>query len=215
MLAPDAIAKLLGPYFGAPGGDFAGVERVDWPGVCGQLAVYLELILKWNARMNLTAIRGPEEIVRRHFGESLFVARHVGRCTTLLDFGSGAGFPGVPIQLMRPDLQVTLAESQGKKAAFLREVVRELGLRTEVFAGRVEAMPVERRFDVVAMRAVDKMGVAVRAAAARAAVRVVVVGTARSGLDLGESFEPARVMGLPEAEDGVVLIADRRILERV
>jgi 16S rRNA (guanine527-N7)-methyltransferase len=165
--------------------------------------------------MNLTAIRGPEEIVRRHFGESLFVARHVGRCTTLLDFGSGAGFPGVPIQLMRPDLQVTLAESQGKKAAFLREVVRELGLRTEVFAGRVEAMPVERRFDVVAMRAVDKMGVAVRAAAARAAVRVVVVGTARSGLDLGESFEPARVMGLPEAEDGVVLIADRRILEKV
>ena len=117
--------------------------------------------------------------------------------------------------MMRPDLQVTLAESQGKKAAFLREVVRELGLRTEVFAGRVEAMPVERRFDVVAMRAVDKMGVAVRAAAARAAVRVVVVGTARSGLDLGESFEPARVMGLPEAEDGVVLIADRRILERV
>jgi len=182
------------------------------PDVCGQLTVYLELILKWNARMNLTAIRGPEEIVRRHFGESLFVGRHVGQCATLLDFGSGAGFPGVPIQLMRPDLQVTLAESQGKKAAFLREAVREMGLRTEVWAGRVEAMPVRRRFDVVAMRAVDKMGAAVREAAARAVERVVVVGTMRSGLESGESFEAARAVGLPESKDGVLLIAERRIL---
>jgi len=214
MLAAGEIAKLLEPYVGAPEGDLAGMERVDWPGVCGQLAVFLELILKWNARTNLTAIRGPEEIVRRHFGESLFVGRHVGQCATLLDFGSGAGFPGVPIQLMRPDLQVTLAESQGKKAAFLREAVRELelGLRTEVWAGRVEAMPVGRRFDVVTMRAVDRMGVAVREAAVRAVERVVVVGTMRSGLELGESFEAARAVGLPESKDGVLLIAERRIL---
>src|SRR5277367_6238834 len=97
-----------------------------------QLSTYLDLLLKWNARTNLTAIRDPEEIVRRHFGESLFAARHIARSTqTLLDFGSGAGFPGLPIQLLRPKIAVTLAESQNKKATFLREAIRTLNLPTE------------------------------------------------------------------------------------
>ena len=130
-----------------------------------QLSQYLDLLLKWNARTNLTAIRDPEEIVRRHFGESLFaglqIAGRVAPGAGLLDFGSGAGFPGLPIQLLLPELHVTLAESQGKKAAFLREAVRTLGLTTEVWAGRVEAMPdvadVPRQFDVVTLRAVDNM----------------------------------------------------------
>src|SRR5208283_3454720 len=107
------------------------------------------------------AIRTPEEIVRRHFGESLFAGAHLdsrgGACRTLLDFGSGAGFPGVPVQLLRPEIQVALAESRSRKAAFLHEAVRTLGLTTEVWAGRVEDMPVARQFDVVAMRAVDDM----------------------------------------------------------
>ncbi len=130
-----------------------------------QLSVYLDLLVKWNARTNLTAIREPEEMVRRHFGESLFsgvqIAKRVGKDASLLDFGSGAGFPGLPIQLLLPTLRVTLAESQGKKASFLREAVRTLGLSTEVWPGRVEAMPeiagVPRQFDVVALRAVDNM----------------------------------------------------------
>src|ERR1700728_2858710 len=88
-----------------------------------QLSTYLDLLLKWNARTNLTAVRDPQEIVRRHFGESLFAGRHVGTPATLLDLGSGAGFPGIPIALLRPEIAVTLAESQHKKAAFLREVV--------------------------------------------------------------------------------------------
>ncbi len=119
------------------------------------LSRYLDLLLRWNARMNLTAIRDPEEMVRRHFGESLFVARHLPPCETLLDLGSGAGFPGVPVQLLLPDLAVTLAESQSKKASFLREVVRTLALPSEVWGGRVEAMPEKRLFNVVTMRAVD------------------------------------------------------------
>ncbi len=119
------------------------------------LSVYLDVLLKWNAHMNLSAIRDPEEIVRRHFGESLFVARHLPLCETLLDFGSGAGFPGVPIQLALPHLSVTLGEAQNRKASFLREVVRSLSLPTEVWGLRVEAMPSDRKFDVVAMRAVD------------------------------------------------------------
>lgn len=135
----------------------------------GQLSTYLELLIKWNARTNLTSIREPEEMVRRHFGESLFAGLQVGSRleagAALLDFGSGAGFPGLPIQLLWPELRITLAESQGKKASFLREVVRTLGLKTEVWAGRVEDLPMvgggvrgdARRFDAVTLRAVDNM----------------------------------------------------------
>ncbi len=145
VLSPEEIGVLLGSFYPAP------AQRL-----LEQLAGYLELLLKWNARTNLTAIRDPEEIVRRHFGESLFLAAHLPESGSLLDLGSGAGFPGLPVQLARPALLVTLAESQHKKAAFLREVVRTLGLPTEVWGDRVENLPAERRFDVVALRAVDR-----------------------------------------------------------
>jgi 16S rRNA (guanine527-N7)-methyltransferase len=135
-----------------------------------QFEVYLELLMKWNARMNLTAARKPEEIVRRHFVESIFAAQQVPKhVKTLLDFGSGAGFPGIPIAICRPKIGVTLAESQGKKAAFLREAVRTLGLKAEVWAGRVEEMATERVFDAVTLRAVDKMGAACKAGTNRLA----------------------------------------------
>ncbi len=126
-----------------------------------QLSLYLELLLKWNVRTNLTSIRDPEEIIRRHFGESLFTARWlpVG-AKTLLDLGSGAGFPGIPIQLALPGLRVTLAESQHKKAAFLREAVRVLGIPTVVWGDRAENLASGSLFDVVALRAVDNPGLA-------------------------------------------------------
>ena len=131
---------------------------------------YLALILKWNARINLTATREPEEILRRHFAESIFAAGQLPKKTkTLLDFGSGAGFPGIPIAVCRPEIGVTLAESQGKKAAFLHEAVRTLGLKAEVWTDRVEAMPADRVFDAVTLRAVDKMAAACRTAAERLA----------------------------------------------
>lgn len=156
ILPEDRIVRLLQPY--------VGTIPVP-PALYGQLSAYLDLLMKWNARTNLTAIREPEEMVRRHFGESLFagiqVADRVGQEASILDFGSGAGFPGLPIQLLLPNLRVTLAESQGKKASFLREVVRTLALTTEVWANRVEAMPdvagQQRQFDVVTLRAVDNM----------------------------------------------------------
>jgi 16S rRNA (guanine527-N7)-methyltransferase len=217
MLTAGAIAGLLKPYVSsdriaagaaAEIGDLVGI---DWPSVYDGLAVYLELLLKWNARMNLTAIREPEEIVRRHFGESLFAGGYVGRGATLLDFGSGAGFPGVPVQLMRPDVQVTLAESQGKKTAFLREVVRALGLRSEVWAERVEAMPAERQFDVVAMRAVDKMEAAVREGVARARARMLILGTLER-MDypaVQAGFTRVEEVRLPESQGGILLVAQR------
>jgi len=165
-LSESRIAELVGPY----------LEEAAVPaGMYGQLSVYLDLLVKWNARTNLTAIREPEEMVRRHFGESLFAGVQVGgrvaQDASLLDFGSGAGFPGLPIQLLLPELRVTLAESQGKKASFLREAARTLELATEVWAGRVEAMPevagMPRRFDVVTLRAVDNMEQAIAEARRR------------------------------------------------
>lgn len=120
--------------------------------------IYLDLLLKWNAKISLTAIRDPEEIVRRHFGESLFVAQQVpSDATTLADFGSGAGFPGLPIAMLRAQLQVTLIESQQRKVAFLREAIRELQLtNVQVHAGRGE--DVSTLSQIVTMRAVEKFG---------------------------------------------------------
>jgi 16S rRNA (guanine527-N7)-methyltransferase len=168
-------------------------------GLYGQLLVYLELLTKWNARTNLTAIREPEEMVRRHFGESLFAGVHLsprlGKGASLLDFGSGAGFPGLPIQLLRPDLKVTLAESQGKKATFLREAIRLLGLQTEVWAGRVEAMAEASgppMFDAVALRAVDQMGKALAEARRRLKPRGVLVALTTK---LGTTGEAIRLPG--------------------
>jgi len=125
---------------------------------------YLSLILRWNARVNLTAVRDEEGILSRHFIESIACARALpGGIGTLLDFGSGAGLPGIPIALCRPEIAVTLAESQGKKAAFLNEAVRVLGLAAKVHSGRAETLGT--KFDCVTLRAVDRMELAVQAAA--------------------------------------------------
>lgn len=175
-----------------------------------QLTTYLELLLKWNARTNLTAIRDPEQIVRRHFGESLFAAQHLGTCETLLDFGSGAGFPGLPIQLLYPKIRVTLAESQNKKATFLREVIRTLGVKTEVWAGRVEAMPASVRFDVVTLRAVDNMDAAITAASVRASRQLLVLATSRSLPARFADLTIASTIALPGTKDQQLVSLDRK-----
>jgi 16S rRNA (guanine527-N7)-methyltransferase len=136
--------------------------------LAAQFGAYAALLVRWNARMNLTAVRDEEGILRRHFLESIVCARALpAGISTLLDFGSGAGFPGLPIALCRGEIAVTLAESQGKKAAFLREVVRTLGLGVKIHAGRGESLA--EAFDCVTLRAVDRMGEAIRAASGKVA----------------------------------------------
>jgi 16S rRNA (guanine527-N7)-methyltransferase len=206
-LTPEAIASLLTPYL---------ASEPD-PALCTQLSTYLDLLLRWNARTNLTAIRSPEEIIRRHFGESLFAAQSLftaqplgpslGASSTLLDFGSGAGFPGLPIQLLRPDLAVTLAESQNKKAAFLREAIRTLNLNTEVWPSRVESMPAQRQFDVVTLRAVDRMEEALASAAPRARHRLVLFTTTTPTLP--EDFRTSALIAIPNSSAQHLLLCDR------
>jgi 16S rRNA (guanine527-N7)-methyltransferase len=129
----------------------------------GKLEAYLDLLVRWNTRMNLTAVRDTAGVLSRHFLESIECARLLPTgIATLLDFGSGAGFPGIPIALCRPEIAVTLAESQGKKAAFLQEAVRTLGISTIVHSARAELL--QKQFDCVTLRAVDRMPRAVNAA---------------------------------------------------
>ncbi len=139
------------------------------PALANSLASYLQLLYAWNRRMNLTAVRDPREMAALHLPECLLAAQLLpAGPATVLDYGSGAGLPGIPAAALRHDLTFTLAESQAKKAAFLREALRHIPLRnTSVWAGRVESMEPERRFDAVMLRAVDRMAQALQGAAAR------------------------------------------------
>jgi 16S rRNA (guanine527-N7)-methyltransferase len=206
MASLDAarIAALVAPYVAAQGMEPPAA-------IYDQLAAYLDLLLRWNARTNLTAVREPERIVERHFGESLFAGCRLEplleRGSSLLDFGSGAGFPGLPIQLLLPGVRVTLAESQGKKAAFLREAVRVLGLSTEVWARRVESMPSDRRFDSVTLRAVDDMERAREAAWGRVGAGGWMVSLEGTGSD---SAEPG-VWAIPGSERRVLRLRQKPV----
>ncbi len=188
--------------------EHAGVPALP-PGAYERFAAYLDLLLRWNARLNLTAIRTPEGILERHFAECAFAAHQLpSGVSTLLDFGSGAGFPGIPIAICRPEIQVTLAESQQKKAAFLREAARVLEIPLEIYSGRVEGMPPGRTFDCVAMRAVDKMPAAVQAARSRAD-RLLFLMLARRDApayrELAPEFDWLEPISLPGAGNSIVL----------
>jgi 16S rRNA (guanine527-N7)-methyltransferase len=152
------IEVRLGERLGEAGLNVLQVEQNE------QLISYLLLIVRWSARTNLTGVRDVEGILQRHIVESVACAQALPLgIATLLDFGSGAGFPGIPIAICRPDIAVTLAESQNKKAAFLREAIRVTGITSSVFSGRAET--VSSQFDCVTLRAVDRMESAVASAA--------------------------------------------------
>jgi 16S rRNA (guanine527-N7)-methyltransferase len=124
-----------------------------------QIQRYIEILLAWNEKVNLTAIRDPLEILYRHFCESMYASAAVpvenGR---LADVGSGGGFPGLPLKIIRPNLQVFLVESSIKKVTFLAEVIRELGLKdTQVLARCYEELGEEvAPLDYVCSRALGE-----------------------------------------------------------
>jgi len=120
---------------------------------------YVSLLLKWNRSVSLTTVTEPAEIVRRHFGESMYATKvlPVENCR-LADVGTGAGFPGMALKIARPDLHLVLIESNKKKCTFLHEVVRTLGLtNVEILPERFESiLPESLKFDIVTSRAVGE-----------------------------------------------------------
>ncbi len=133
----------------------AGLDQLGLPAsLAGPLADYMRLLLLWNGTYNLTAIREPDEIVAKHLLDCLAMVPFVDG-DSLVDVGSGAGFPGIPLALAVPGLQVALVETAGKKARFLREAVRRLGLgeRAVVHAARAEQVPDQRKFALLTARA--------------------------------------------------------------
>jgi 16S rRNA (guanine527-N7)-methyltransferase len=189
----------------------AGVKPLSQE-LADRFTVYLALLVKWNSKLNLTAIRTEDEILRRHFAECIFAAQQLPpEVETLLDFGSGAGLPGIPISLCRPNIRVTLAESQSKKCAFLRECVRTLELSATVSCGRGEE--ISESFDVVALRAVDKMAEAVQHAALRVAAGGILLLMTTEAHSFGSAlpgFELSPAIRIPTSEQEVLLIGRRK-----
>jgi 16S rRNA (guanine527-N7)-methyltransferase len=143
------LTALLEPYLATP----LSANQI------AQVSAYLDLLLRWNARTNLTSVRDPEKIVTRHFGESFFLA---SKCVAAgantgaaLDIGSGAGFPAIPLKIAYPELDLTLVEAHHTKAVFLREVLRALKLKAEVRNARAESLP-EAIADLITFRAVER-----------------------------------------------------------
>ena len=187
----------------------------------GRLQLYLDLLLRWNARMNLTAVRDPEQIVTRHFGESLFAAQVLlseregtAQSRNLADVGSGAGFPGIPMKLFAPQLELTLIESNNKKATFLREVIRALELdHAEVFCGRAEHWG--KTADLVTLRAVEQFERVLPAAAelvTPAGKLCLLIGarqlTAAREL-LGADWSWRKPIAVPQSAERVVFVGSR------
>jgi 16S rRNA (guanine527-N7)-methyltransferase len=224
------IAELLRPFL-SPTPDICHSETDrrsgEEPAVLSstqldRISMYVDMLMRWNARMNLTAIRDQEEIVTRHFGESLFAARCLfpGAPTSdavtggvrVADLGSGAGFPGIPIKLWAPGIQLTLIESNHKKATFLREVCRALTL-TDVDIRDVRGEEVAQTYDLVTLRAVEKFADTLRIAAGLMSPEGrVALQIGSSQVDLARSILPTMAWKLalpvPLSQSRVLLIGD-------
>jgi len=191
------------------------------PALSAPLLAYLGLLARWNRTYNLTAVRDPREMVARHLLDSLAMAPFLddlaARNGSLADLGTGAGLPGIPLAIARPGLRVALVESNGKKARFLREAVRQLGLgNVQVAESRIEAFDAPGRFDAITARALatlplilDLGGHLLAPGGRLLAMKGVVPDEEIAALPPGwrvESVQPLTVPGL-DAERHLVVVA--------
>lgn len=190
------------------------------PALASPLLAYLALLARWNQTYNLTAVRDPREMLARHLLDSLAmhdaVADLAARGGRLADLGTGPGLPGIPLAIALPGLQVTLVESNGKKARFLREAVRQLGLANATVAeSRIEALALPGQFDAITARALAtlplilELGGHLLAPGGRLlAMKGVVPQDEIAALPAGwrvEAIQPLRVPGL-DAERHLVIV---------
>ena len=144
---PALVRELIDKYIPEASGESAE-----------KLVRYYEMLIEWNNRMNLTAITDPEGVVLRHFADSLIGAELITEGASCIDVGTGAGFPGLPLKIMRPDIELTLLDSLNKRISFLDEVAKELGIDCELVHARAEDggrnPRFRERFDFALSRAV-------------------------------------------------------------
>ncbi len=206
------IQELLLPFLG----DASASALVLSERQLSDISAYLDTLLRWNARINLTAIRDPEEIVTRHFGESLFAARHLfpdaHDNAQVIDVGSGAGFPGLPIKLWAKDIHIMLIESNHKKATFLREVIRSLKLEdAEVFSVRAEEFPACG--DVVTLRAVEHFESALRTATnlvkPNGRMAVLIGASQNDIIEVMSDMSWLQGVRIPESDSRILLVGTR------
>lgn len=127
-----------------------------------QFYKYMKLLLEWNEKMNLTAITDPEEIILKHFVDSLTIMPYLSNANTILDVGTGAGFPGLPLKILESNKEFTLLDSLNKRITFLQTVISELELKNvQAIHGRAEEYISQKResYDIVTSRAVAKLNV--------------------------------------------------------
>ena len=141
-------SKILGVRF--------SVEQIE------QFYKYMNLLIEWNEKMNLTAITEPKEIILKHFIDSITILKYIDDNSKLVDAGTGAGFPGVPLSIMNPTLKITLVDSLNKRLIFLQEVVKELNLKNiEIVHARAEEFGQNKnyreKFDIATSRAVANL----------------------------------------------------------
>jgi 16S rRNA (guanine527-N7)-methyltransferase len=147
-LSDDQILEDLLPFGVSPGRELSK-----------QIRTYTETLLRWNEKIALTAVTDPHQILRIHFGESFFAASLAGiSAGRVADIGTGAGFPGIPIRMVRPAIQLTLVEPVAKKTAFLGEILRNLGIRdARIIRCRMEEMAADLAdFDLITARALGR-----------------------------------------------------------
>lgn len=123
---------------------------------------YMNLLIEWNKKMNLTAITDPDEIILKHFIDSITILKEIEDGSKLVDVGTGAGFPGIPLSIMNPSLKITLVDSLNKRLIFLQEVVNKLGLKNvEIIHARAEEFGQNKKFresfDIATSRAVANL----------------------------------------------------------
>ena len=124
--------------------------------------LYMNILLEWNEKINLTAITNEEEIILKHFVDSLTINKYIEEGKSIIDVGTGAGFPGIPIKILREDLKVTLLDSLNKRINFLNEVIEKLDLKNiECIHGRAEEFGKNKnyreKYDFATSRAVANM----------------------------------------------------------
>ena len=197
-------SKILGVRF--------SVEQIE------QFYKYMNLLIEWNEKMNLTAITEPKEIILKHFIDSITILKYIDDNSKLVDVGTGAGFPGVPLSIMNPTLKITLVDSLNKRLIFLQEVVKELNLKNiEIVHARAEEFGQNKnyreKFDIATLSEylVPLVKIGGKIISMKASNAKEEINDAQKAIEvLGGKIEKIEEFDLPESDIGrTIIIIDK------